>query len=242
MEEIFREQLSKERLYQQVVQRVEESILLGRLKPGQKLPSERELASYLGVSRIVVREAIKTLAEKGLVEILPGKGTFIAQPSFDNVTETLELFLRTRAGAEGRVLYDNLWEVRELLEVHIAGLAAERATPEHVRKMEEAVARMDEFLDSPEEFIKADLEFHMSLAEATRNPVFLVLINSIVDLLQDSRRLIFTVPGAPQRGQQGHRAVLESIRQKDPQKAREAMKRHVKQARLDIMRALKQKE
>src|SRR5208282_5600910 len=140
------------RLYEQIVQQIEESILKGTLKPGDQLPAEREMAHQLGVSRTAVREAVKALREKGLVEAHPGRGTFITNGTSHSIRQTLDWILRAGPG-EGTA---HLAEVREILEPEIAALAASRADEEAIASMREAVAVMDNAKRDPDAYIEAD--------------------------------------------------------------------------------------
>src|SRR5580700_5098407 len=127
------------RLYEQIVQQIEESVLKGNLKPGDQLPAERELAQQLGVSRTAVREAVKTLREKGLVEAYSGRGTFITDGTSQAARQSLDLMMKI--GQPGGTTH--LAEVRAILEPEIAALAAVRAEEEDIATMREAVAVMD---------------------------------------------------------------------------------------------------
>jgi GntR family transcriptional repressor for pyruvate dehydrogenase complex len=217
------------RLYEQIVQQIEDSVRRGALKEGDQLPAERELAQQFGVSRTAVREAVKALREKGLVEAYPGKGTFITSTTFHSMRQTLDRMMKT-GQSEGT---PNLVEVREILEPEIAGLAATRATEENLTAMREAIAVMDEARHDPDAFIEADLDFHLALAEAAANPLILSLIDSIVGLLREQRMRIFHVDGGPERGQYHHKRILEAVEHRDSQGARDAMKAHLRQVRSD---------
>jgi GntR family transcriptional repressor for pyruvate dehydrogenase complex len=221
------------RLYEQIVQQVEESIHKGAMKPGDQLPPERELAQQFGVSRTAVREAVKALREKGLVEAYPGRGTFITDGTSYSMRQSLDRMLRV-GQAEGSGF---LAEVREILEPEIAGMAATRADAEDLVSMREQIRTMDEARKDPDAFIEADLDFHLTLAEAAANPIILSLIDSIVGLLREQRMSIFQVEGGPERGQYHHKKILEAIEHKDPAGAREAMKAHLRQVREDSRRA-----
>jgi len=221
------------RLYEQIVQQVEESIHKGAMKPGDQLPPERELAQQFGVSRTAVREAVKALREKGLVEAYPGRGTFITDGTSYSMRQSLDRMLRL-GQAEGAGF---LVEVREILEPEIVAMAAMRADAEDLASMREQVGVMDEARKDPEAFIEADLDFHLTLAEAAANPIILSLIDSIVGLLREQRMGIFQVEGGPERGQYHHKKILEAIEHKDPAGAREAMKAHLRQVREDSRRA-----
>ena len=141
------------RLYEQIVQQIEESIVKGALKPGDQLPAERELAQRFGVSRTAVREAVKALREKGLVEAYSGRGTFITDGTSQAVRQSLDLI--TKIGQpEGS---HQLAEVRAILEPEIAALAAIRIQEPELATMREAVAVMDRAGSDPDAYIEADV-------------------------------------------------------------------------------------
>ncbi len=217
------------RLYEQIVQQIEESILKGALKPGDQLPAERELAQRFGVSRTAVREAVKALREKGLVEAFTGRGTFITDGTSQAIRQSLDLIAKI-GQPDGST---DLAEVRAMLEPEIAALAATRAEEQHLATMREAIAVMDRSRQDPDAFIEADLDFHLSLAEAAANPLILSLIDSIVGLLREQRLRIFNVDGGPERGQFHHKRILEAIEQRDAEKARATMRAHLQQVRED---------
>jgi GntR family transcriptional regulator, transcriptional repressor for pyruvate dehydrogenase complex len=217
------------RLYEQIVQQVEESIHKGALKPGNQLPPERELAHQFGVSRTAVREAVKALREKGLVEAYPGRGTFVTDGTSHAIRQSLDRMIRI-GQPEGSTY---LAEVREILEPEIAALAATRADAEDLTSMREAVDIMDKAKRDSDAFIEADLDFHLALAEAAANPLILSLIDSIVGLLREQRLRVFQVEGGPERGQYHHKRIMEAIEQHDALGAREAMKAHLRQVRED---------
>ena len=221
--------IQTERLYQQIVDQIEGRIVAGELKVGDQLPSERELAEQFTVSRIAVREAVKALQEKGLVEIRPGRGTFIVNGMPDKVRASLGLLMMF-GSAEGSA---NLVEVREILEPEIAALAATRITQEQISAMSEAVEIMEQALDNVDTFVEADLDFHLALAQATQNPLIPILMDSIIALLREQRKRIALVNGGLQRGQYHHKRILDSVIQHDPKAARQAMQLHLQQVRQD---------
>src|ERR1700723_697573 len=217
------------RLYEQIVQQIEDSILKGALKAGDQLPAERELAIRFGVSRTAVREAVKALREKGLVEAYSGRGTFITDGTSQAVRQSFDLMVKI-GQPEGST---DLAEVRSILEPEIAALAAERAEESDRATLREAVAVMDRSLKDADAYIEADLDFHLALAEAAANPLILSLIDSIVGLLREQRLRIFQVEGGPQRGQIHHKRILEAMEKRDAKVARDAMKAHLEQVRED---------
>ncbi|MFY9676391.1 MAG: FadR/GntR family transcriptional regulator [Terriglobales bacterium] len=217
------------RLFEQIVQQVEDSILRGELKPGDQLPAERDLAQRFGVSRTAVREAVKTLSEKGLVEAYSGRGTFVIDRTSHAIRQSLDLMIRInqRGGPA------DLTELRQVIEPEIAALAAPRIDEQLLATMREAVATMDRSLQDPDAYVEADLDFHLALAEAVGNPLILSLLDSIVGLLRQHRSRIFRVDGGPERGQVHHKQILAALEKHDPDKAREAMRAHLKQVSAD---------
>ncbi len=217
------------RLYEQIVQQIEESIVKGVLKPGDQLPAERELAQRFGVSRTAVREAVKALREKGLVEAYSGRGTFITDGTTQAVRQSLDLMVKI-GQQDGST---HLAEVRAILEPEIAALAATRVQEQELVAMREAVAVMDKAGQDPDAYIEADLDFHLALAEGADNPLILSLLDSIVGLLREQRLRIFTVPGGPERGQIHHKKILDAVEHHDAERARQMMRAHLQQVRDD---------
>jgi len=223
------EPIQTERLYERIVSQIEKRIESGELKVGNQLPAERELAEQFAVSRTAVREAVKALRQKGLVEIRPGRGTFITNGTSDTIRHSLGMLMKIGvANGSG-----NLVEVREILEPEIAALAATRITDEYIAAMQEAVKIMDTALDNVDVFVEADLDFHLALAEATQNPIIPILMDSIIDLLREQRKRIGLTKGGLQRGQSHHKKILDAVTRHDAQAARQAMQEHLKQVRKD---------
>jgi len=205
-----------------VAGQIQDLIVKGELCPGDRLPSEAELCEQFGVSRTVVREATRCLADRGLLSAEPGRGTFVTAMSPQDLSDSFGLFVKS-----SEVSARNLIEVRELLEVKIAELAAERATPENLAKMEQALEQMEKNVESVEGYISADLNFHMALAEATQNDVFFALIGSLVEGLQDVRRIAAHRLASLRTAQGYHKSIYECVRKRDKEGAAEAMRQHV---------------
>ena len=219
-------------LYEQIVQQIQESITSGDLQAGERLPAERELAEQFNVSRTAVREAVKALREKGLVEIHRGRGTFVADVN-DSTREIVRGSFDLLMRVEALHALDNLLEVRAMLEPQIAAMAAEKATEADVAALEQAIETMDNALDDVETFIRADHEFHLILARATPNVLIPILIDAVVELLMEQRAQIFGVEGGPERGQFHHKHILATVKKKDPVAARGAMEAHLEQVIAD---------
>ncbi len=221
--------IAASRLYEQIVEQIEKSIVEGAIKPGDQLPPERELAQRFGVSRTAVREAIRALSEKGLVEALPGRGTFVTNSTSQAIRQSLDRMIRI-SQLDG---VEHLIEVREILEPEIAARAAAHADEKDLAAMQEAYAAMNQAGDNADAYIEADLDFHLALAEAADNPLILALIDSIVVLLRQHRLRMFHVHGGPERGQQHHQRILDAVARHDADAARVAMQAHLQQVTED---------
>ena len=221
------------RLYEQIVVQIEKSISEGRLKSGDQLPAERELAQQFGVSRTAVREAMKTLCEKGLVEAYSGRGTFVTSGKPQSGRHSLPWLANTGDSQNARYVT----ELREILEPEFTALAAARIEEQQLAMMREAIDVMDRSMHDPDAYIEADLDFHLALAEAAGNPLILSLLDSIVAVLREVRLGVFAVPGGPTRGQIHHKLILKAIQRRDPTKARKAMIAHMQQIHEDTKKA-----
>lgn len=217
------------RLFEQIVEQIESRILSGDLKPGDRLAPERELAEQFGVSRTAIREAVKALTLKGLVEVLPGRGTFVINSTPQALRHSLDLMIKFD-GAEG---IRSLVEVREILEPEIAALAASRASDEQVAAMQEIVSMMDATIEDIDPFIEADLDFHLTLAESTRNLLIPTLVDTLVALLREHRKRIALVEGGIIRAQDHHKHIMQAVVNRNPEGARQAMRAHLQQIRKD---------
>ena len=232
MAEDLYHRFTRERLYEQVADHIEDLVCAGKLQKGDRLPPERELAERLGVARGVVREAVKLLGARGLVTVEPGRGTFIAEIGADSISDHLGRYFRL-----GNKSHTDLNELRRILEVEIAFLAAQRATAEDIARLKQAIQEMDDNIKSPEEYIAADMDFHLALATAAQNKMFPMLIEVLAGLLRESRQVIFQVAGAPERGQVWHRRICEAVEKQDTIAAQEAMQQHMQQVAEDAKAA-----
>lgn len=215
------------RLYQRVAKQIQGLIIAGEIRIGDKLPSEAELCEQFGVSRTVIREATKALAERGLLVSEPRRGTLVTALSRQDLADSFGLYVKA-----SEVSARNLIEVRELLEVKIAELAAERAKPENLVKMEQALEELEKSIGSDEEYISADLDFHMALAEATQNEILAALIGSLVDELQYVRRASDAgsaglLEKQRHRDQRHHKAIFECVKRQDKEGAVQGMQQHL---------------
>ena len=213
-------------LSNRVADQLETLIVHSQLRPGDRLPPERELAQQFGVSRTVIREAVRALSAKGLLEVRSGSGTIVRSPTAETVAQSMNLFLRA---GQANLDYGKIHEVRYLLEVEIAGLAAERRTTEDMAKMEKILHEAAENLDheNRDHFAKTDIAFHAALAQATHNELFSLILDSMADIMLEIRLSGFDVPGTPARALTHHQAILEQVQAGKPDEARQAMREHM---------------
>ena len=220
----------KERLYQEIVDQIQQQILSNALKPGDQIPAERDLAERFGVSRTAVREAIKSLTEKGLIEVFVGRGTFVTNLSPDRVVESMTLLLRNEPHTVASVQ-----EARELLEIPTARLAAIRRTDAHVTRLCAICAELEEEHSISARLVDGDTEFHVEVARATGNPVLVLLSQTIVALLRTERlyRDDFDSTRLP-TALADHRDIVDAIADGDPDRAAQAMTEHLARVALPL--------
>lgn len=219
------------RLADQVVDLLKQEILDGKLIPGSKLPTERELSERFGVSRTVIREATKSLEQSGLIVVQPGRGTFVVNQTHTALKDTIGLMMDSRASTTSIA---QMIEFREILEPGIAALAAKNATPREILEMQAAVEIMDANLHDKEVYLRADNAFHLALAKATQNPIIEPVLDPFLDLLNIQRAEVFEFPEGPLHGQTYHKEILDAVLRHDPEAAEMAMKNHLRQVREDI--------
>jgi GntR family transcriptional regulator, transcriptional repressor for pyruvate dehydrogenase complex len=227
------EQGGRTRLRDRAAEQLLDMVVSGGLRPGERLPPERELVGRLGVSRTVVREALNLLEARGLISIEHGRGAVVSGGSTRAVRDTLGLLLRIRPKALWELL-----EIRKILEVEISGLAAERAQEDDVREMRGQLDRMGSLIDAPEGYVDADVEFHALLARSTGNEVLLTMLDPIVELLRASREVSASRPGSARRALREHEEILHCVESGDAGGAREKMRVHLANTARDIEAAL----
>jgi GntR family transcriptional regulator, transcriptional repressor for pyruvate dehydrogenase complex len=205
--------------------RLEEELAGGGVQPGTKLPSERQLAIRFGVSRPVVREALRSLVERGLIEISPGRGAFVRAMRVSDAARPLAALYR-RQNATPR----DLVEARLMLEREAAGLAAERAAAGELEAMERVLQRFDRTGDLIER-ARCDIAFHSLIARMSQNPVIETMFSSIASLTFELMLRSLSDPAVSREGLPYHREIADAIRDRDPDRAREAIVGHLLIAR-----------
>jgi GntR family transcriptional regulator, transcriptional repressor for pyruvate dehydrogenase complex len=215
------EVIRRSKVYEEVARQLEQMILK-KLHPGDKLPSERELAETLGVSRSSIRDAIRSLELMGMVEPRQGAGTVVREISADAIMNPLTAVLRHKLE-----LVSELLDFRKMLEPPLAARAAAHATEEELAEMEEILRRQELKFRAGELAMEEDSEFHYSIAMASGNTVVLKVIDILMDLLRDTRERSLQSQGRPQKSLAGHRRILAAIKRRDGEGAKAAMRRHI---------------
>ncbi len=226
--------VSKQRLVDRVVADTQDLIIQGKLPVGAKLPPERELAELFGVSRTVIREAVRILVTKGLLESKHGIGTMVRQGRRDQLVEPLGWLLQRNDAT-----LDDLHEVRTILEVEIAAEAARRATEEDIAQLEQVVQHAAIVRTDPPAFAASDAEFHQLLANILHNTMLSVLLDAIRALMSEIRLKVSRNSEFGTIVLADHAAILKAIRGRDSVGARAAMQSHLVHARA-FQRALEQ--
>jgi len=214
------------RLYESVIEQIMNLIKNNKLKPGDKLPPERELAEKLSISRGSLREAFRVLESRGLIKSKPGGGRYIREirKNGHNNTENIILSLEKSSILE-------LLEAREMFEVKIAEVAAQRATPEDIDLIEKALNRMSKEEIDKHKKTESDTEFHLAIAGASHNFVFVNIIKLHLDLLKETRGKTWQIPGRREEQREEHQAIFRAIKEHNNKKAGEAMMKHLRSIR-----------
>ena len=215
------EVVRRNKVYEEVAKQIER-LILKKLKPGDKLPSERELAELLQVSRSSIRDAIRGLELMGLVEPRQGAGTIVRELSVEPLVNPFANALKRR-----QELVSELLDFRKMLEPPLAARAATHASVDEISEMEEILQRQEGKLSKGEAAIAEDAEFHYSIALASGNSVVLKVIDILMDLLRDTRERSLQLKGRPQKSLAGHRRILAAIKRRDAEAAKSAMRRHI---------------
>jgi GntR family transcriptional regulator, transcriptional repressor for pyruvate dehydrogenase complex len=213
---------------EQVVSFVRGLIERKELRPGDRLPPERNLAAQIGVSRPTLRMGLHALAAMGCVESRHGSGTYIpaGPPALGSGPLSLLAALHD-------FTHKQMYDARRIFEVGAAGLAAECATPDHITSLAEEVASLFASMDDPQRFLVHDINFHRSVAAASGNPIVAAVVEMVSALYYEQRRM--TAGQASDRDMrdaaQSHRDIYQAIRARDPDAARRAMNDHLLRAR-----------
>jgi GntR family transcriptional repressor for pyruvate dehydrogenase complex len=215
------EAVRRNRIYEEIARQIEKMIA-EKMKPGDKLPPERQLADMFGVSRSSIRDAIRTLELSGLVEARQGLGTVVRERSAEAAVNTV-----TQVLVQKRKMVSELLDVRKMIEPPLAARAAVHATSDEVTEMDNILRRQEEKMRGGELAIDEDSDFHYAIALAADNSVVLKVLDVLMDLLRDTRERSLQVAGRPERSMAGHREIFDAIKRQDPAGAEAAMCRHI---------------
>ena len=215
-------------LSDRVAEQLTEAILSRQLAPGERLPSERELGEKFKVSRTVVREAVRSLAARGLVRVTSGRGVDVNGPDSGNVAASMRLLVRGREGLD----YGMVNEVRSAVEVQTAGLAAKRGRPEDLQRLQDICEKHQCRLDEGDArgASELDYQFHRELTRASGNELLLAMLDSISDVLLEIRFQSMNLPHVGKDGLRAHRRILKAVKSGSPEAARTAMAKHLAEA------------
>jgi GntR family transcriptional regulator, transcriptional repressor for pyruvate dehydrogenase complex len=221
--------VSRERsLSDKVTEQITEAIVSRQVRPGERLPSERELGARFNVSRTVIREAVRSLVARGLVRVTSGRGVEVSEMGSGNVAASMKLLVRGYEGLD----YEKVSEVRGAVEVQTAGLAARRAKPEDIERLRQLCDEHQVNLDKgdADAASESDFQFHRELTRASGNELLLAMLDSISDVLREVRHQAMVQPHVSEEGLKAHRRILKAISAGDPKAARDAMARHLADA------------
>lgn len=223
----------RNKVYEDVARQIER-LILKKLRPGDKLPSERELAELLSVSRSSIRDAIRSLELMGMVEPRQGAGTIVCEITSNSLANPLANVLKRKEELMGELL-----DFRRILEPPLAARAATHVSPEEISEMESILDRQEQKLRKGESTIAEDSEFHYSVALASGNSVVLKVLDILMDLLRDTRERSLQVEGRPQKSLAGHRKILGAIKRHDAEGAKTAMRRHIEDVEEIVLHEVK---
>jgi len=227
------EAVRRTRLHEKVAKQIEGLIVEGGLKPGDKLPPERELCVMFRVSRSSVRDAIRTLELAGLVEPRQGDGTVVCDVSADSLVNPLAAVLVRK-----RTLVGELLDVRKMIEPPLAARAASHASPEEIAHLEDILRRQGQKVRRRELAIEEDSEFHYNIAMAAKNSVVLKVLDVLMDLLRASRERSLQFEGRLEKSFSGHQQILRAIKRHDATAAERAMRQHLEKIEEIILKKL----
>ena len=222
--------IKKTRIYEDVFKQIHQLIEEGRLRARDRLPSERELAETFKVSRTSVREALRALESQGLIVSRTGTGNFVADLPVESLVGPLARLLID----EKRALAD-VFEMRKLIEPHIAALAAERASRNDIAQLKKIVAKQTKAVTSGGTGVEADAEFHLWISRATRNRALQKLVSGLMEMLSRSREESLQTHKRRESSIAMHRRIIDAIERHDKSKARSEMLHHIEQVEESVL-------
>jgi GntR family transcriptional regulator, sialic acid-inducible nan operon repressor len=230
--------IRRRKLSEEAALRLEAMIREGTFPKGTMLPPERELMKIFGVGRASIREALFALNRMGLVRLRNGERPRVTTPTPENLITELSGAARQFLSQPNGAAY--FQEARELFEVGVARLAAERATPEDVHRLKQALEANSAARGDAGRFERTDVAFHYVLVTIAKNPIFTAVHDALVEWLTSQRTLSLRVVGAEDRALRSHRRIYAGVAARNPTEAAEAMSEHLKDVAALIRRARKE--
>jgi GntR family transcriptional repressor for pyruvate dehydrogenase complex len=221
--------LKKTKLYEDIIRQFADLIREGTLKPGDRLPSERELAARLRVSRTAVREALRSLESMGLIESRVGGGTFIRRVTLGNMIDSYAGILTL----DSKLILE-LLEIRFLLEGEVARLAARRINGDKIKDIQASLDLMESEIREGAPGLQGDNAFHAALARASDNEALSLLLGMCGDLLSSTRLATLRIPGQPEKSLQDHIDIFEAVCSGDEALAAARMQEHLTKAQKNL--------
>jgi GntR family transcriptional regulator, transcriptional repressor for pyruvate dehydrogenase complex len=228
--------IKKTRIHEEVVSQIHELIKEGKFKAGDQLPSERELAETFRVSRTSLREALRALETEGLIISRTGMGNFIADLPVESLVAPLAKLL-----IEEKTALADIFELRKLIEPHIAALAAERATKKDIERMKGILEKQREAVNRGETGVEADAQLHFAISQATQNQALEKLVSGLMEILSHSREESLQTTDRRRASIESHRKILSAIEQHDQARAQDVMVHHIEQVEENVLSSKKPK-
>lgn len=217
--------IAKVPLSEDIAQQIMGLIASGDIKPGQRLPGERELCKQFGVGRSSLREALRCLAIVGVLDVRVGEGTFLAPDGERFIGKIIEWRVITE-----RRNVENLFELRLALECDLAAYAAARGTDSHFDRLSAVLGKMESCTENRKQFAPLDLEFHLIIAEASNNTLMYDLLMMIRSQLEHGLMRVVSLPGGTDLAYKQHLEIFDAIRRHDQDKAKAQMRAHIQAA------------
>ncbi len=216
------EPIKRTKTYEEIVKQIQNLIYVGKLKPGDKIPSERALAEELYVGRPAVREALRALESMGYIETQPGNGTYVSHFTMKTLINPVSMIL-----SQNSRMMEDVLEYRLILESNSVALAAERATDEQIKLLDAAYAQMKQEVNAGEDCSGSDERFHSILAQSTNNEAIYTIFQVCSNLLSGTIKSVSNIPGQARIGLNMHQAILDAVKKKDSITARKLMYKHI---------------
>lgn len=209
-------------LPEQITERILQMIKEGQLRPGDKLPAERELAGMMNVGRPALREALRALAMMNVIEIRQGAGAYVTELETAQLVQHLDFVFSL---SDTAIL--DLFDARKIVEVGTIELAALHISDSEIEELEACLEKSVQTMNDPEAFLQTDLELHTLIAKIAHNPIMFRIMESIQELGLASRRRTGYLTGVTEQSTSDHRQIVAALKARDPQAAREAMWHHL---------------